>query len=221
MTGARVPRNAERAWYLADIKNIEAERAKFEVEAETLREELVERKYERRNREAWALSRRTYDFVDEVDEDTIKEAVDVLSTWASVSKSPITLRLCSPGGDVFNGLMLYDLVHDLRRDGVVVNTVAMGYAASMAATLFQAGERRTITRQSWYMIHEPSSIALGKASDIKDEAVLLGKLHKQLIGIAAERSTLSVKQILARCNRKNWWMSAADALKYGFADEIV
>ncbi len=212
---------AEREWYIAATKSEEAERVKFKLEAELLREQVSEAQYEHKKRDSFAAARRVYDFVGEITEFSIKETVDDLNDWALQSDKPITLRLCSPGGTVFDGLMLFDFVQDLRRSGIQVITYALGWAASMGAVLFQAGDVRRISRNCWYMVHEPSSIALGKASQMKDEAALLVKLHKQLVGILADRSNLTEKQILARCQRKDWWMPASEVIEHGFADEIV
>jgi len=226
VTGSRVVKpksgSTESEWFSVDIEARRAERDKLLAETETLKEEFLDLRLTRAYRESIARVRRIYDFVGEVEEIAVRNAVDELNDWAMQSNAPITIRLNSPGGDVFEGFMLFDFIQDLKRDyGIQVITYALGYAASMASILLQAGDRRLISRNSWFMVHEPSSLALGKASDIKDEAVILGKLHKQLVSILAERSTLSVRQILQRCHRKNWWMSAVEAVKYGFADELV
>jgi len=212
---------AERDWYIAATANEAAERAKFLVETSVLEEDLLERRRGRKWEEAYARERRVFDFAGDLAEYTVKDAVDTLHDWATVSLDPITIRLCSPGGSVFDGLALFDVIRDIRKIGVYITTYAVGYAASMASILLQAGDHRRISRNTWFMVHEPSSIALGKASALHDEAALLQKLHRQLIGIAAERSTLTEKQVLARCNRKDWWMPASDAVKFGFADELV
>lgn len=211
----------ERDWYAAAIANEDAERAKLIVETAVLEEDLLGRRRERKWEEAYAKERRVFDLVGDLTEYTVKDAVDVLHDWAVVNLEPITIRLCSPGGSVFDGLALFDVIRDIRTSGVYVTTYAVGYAASMASILLQAGDRRRISRNTWFMVHEPSTLALGKASTIKDESTLMQKLHRQLVGIVAERSTLTEKQVLTRCNRKDWWMPAAEAVQYGFADELV
>lgn len=224
MTARKLPTAAERAeaeWLRSSKAVHAAERAKLETETASLLLTIEEQKHDLKMRSSLARERRVFDFVGEVTEFEVKSAVDELNDWATESKDLITIRLCSPGGSVFDGFFLFDFVQDLRRAGCPVYVYAMGYAASMASVLLQAGERRLIARNTWFMVHEPSTIALGKASDIKDEALLMGKLHKQLVGILAERSTLTQKQIIARCQRKDWWMPAAEAVRHGFADELV
>lgn len=205
---------AERAYFLADVDKLRAE-------VELIRENTAAARYDREQREALASARRVFDIVGEITELEIKNAVDELNDWAMRSQAPITIRLCSPGGTVFDGLFFYDFIHDLRRAGIMVTTYTLGYAASMASVISQAGDIRRISRNSWFMVHEPTSISLGKTSELKDEAKLMTRIHAQMVGIMAARSNLTYKQVLLRCNRKDWWMSAEEATKLGFFDELV
>jgi ATP-dependent Clp protease protease subunit len=200
------------------IHDIAAERARNEAEAELYRVQTLRERHDYAQDVSLARSRRTLDFVGEVTELEVGNAVDTLSDWVTESKAPLTIRLCSPGGSVFDGLFLFDFIRLLP---VHVTTQAMGYACSMGSILSQAGDHRVISKNAWYMVHEPASIALGKASDIKDEARLMERLHNQLIGIVAERSHLTARQVKDKCRRKDWWMNADEALEHGFFDEIV
>ena len=212
-----------------DISKTEAERlaslaeaAKYAAETKLLGEQYLTELEGRIARESYSRARRIYDFVGDVEEVPVKDAVDELNDWAMRNKDPITIRLNSPGGTVFDGFALYDFVSLLRKEhGIHVTVHAMGHAASMASVLLQAGDTRLISKNSWFMVHEPASLALGKASAIKDEARLLERIHKQMVGILAERSSLSVVQIRKRCERKDWWLDAGEAVKFGFADRIA
>jgi ATP-dependent Clp protease protease subunit len=211
---------AERNYYLASAEAERANRDKLAVETEVLREDLAEKRRDRAHALSVARARRTYDFVGEVTEYEVETAVDELNDWIGESQAPVTIRLCSPGGSVFDGLFLFDFIRDVRRRGVLVTTHAFGYAASMASVLSQAGDHRVVARNAWYMVHEPSSIALGKAGDIRREAQLLDRLHRQLCGIVAERSHLSVDEVVERSTDKDWWMPAEEAREFGFFDEL-
>lgn len=157
----------------------------------------------------------------EVDEDTVGQTVDLLRDLSAESNDPITLYLNSPGGDVFDGLLLFDYVQELRDEcGIDFTTRVKGLAASMASVLAQAGDHRTISPNSWYMVHEPSTIAWGKAGDIKREAKLLEDMHKQLCAIIAERSNLTVADVIRKSTDKDWWVPAPQAVDFGFFDEL-
>lgn len=213
---------AEEAWYKAATANEKAERVKFLVETALLKEQLAEAEQNRAVRDSLADQRRIYDFVGEVEQVKVGSAVDDLNDWVMRSTEPIVLRLNSPGGDAFDGIMLYDFIRELQsQHGVAVLTHGIGLQASMGSILMQAGSYRLLSRNSWFMVHEPSSVAFGKAGDIKVEADMMRKLHRQLCGILAERSSLTLSALLKRCAGKDWWLTAEEAVKFGFADEVV
>jgi ATP-dependent Clp endopeptidase proteolytic subunit ClpP len=197
-----------------------AEIAKLKAETELYRAQAAQTIREHEWNMARAKERRIYDFVGEVDTMEVQAAVDDLNDWCEVSDDPITVRLCSPGGDVFDGLFFFDFLQDVRARGITVTTYAMGYAASMASVLSQAGDVRVIARNAWYMIHEQSTIVLGKAGDIRREAQLMDRLHRQLCWLIAERSRLTADDVRERSTDKDWWMPAEEALEHGFFDEL-
>ena len=207
---------AEKDWYLAATANEKAERAKFLVETRNL--ELDGRAL---RRAADVFDSRTIVFGSEVDEFNVDSAIDQLRDFRATGFGDITIVLNSPGGDVFDGLLLFDTVQALRNDGIKVTTVVRGLAASMGSILSQAGDKRVISRNSWLMIHEPSTIVWGKMGDIKREADMMVKMHKQLSAVLAERSHLTTADIIRKSKDKDWWMPADEAHAHGFFDEVV
>jgi ATP-dependent protease ClpP protease subunit len=119
-----------------------------------------------------------------------------------------------------DGLALYDTIQRIRRQGVPVVTRASGLVASMATILLQAGDERIADKNVQILVHELSSSTGGKISGIKDEAAMMDRLNKRLLGILSERSSLTAKQIENRANRKEWWIDADEALKLGFVDRV-
>jgi ATP-dependent Clp endopeptidase proteolytic subunit ClpP len=195
----------------------QASKKKLLAEAELLR---LQQGPERR-REA-VYDRREVFFNEAVDEDSVEDAIEMLRDYQAESDEPITIFLNSPGGDVFDGLLLFDYVRELRAEsGIEVTTRVKGLAASMGSVLAQAGDHRIVSANSWYMIHEPATLFIGKAGDIKREAKLMEALHKQLCGIIAERSNLTQAEVVRRSTDKDWWIPAAEALSLGFFDELV
>jgi ATP-dependent protease ClpP protease subunit len=70
------------------------------------------------------------------------------------------------------------------------------------------------------LIHEISSIGIGKMSELEDEIKFLKRLQERCLEILADRSNLSKQQIKTRWTRKDWWLDAEETVKYGFADRI-
>jgi ATP-dependent Clp endopeptidase proteolytic subunit ClpP len=214
-TRAKAP-DAQSQYLTAATNASKAEAAKLRAEAKNL--ELEGRGLERNEA---PFVERLMVFSGEVGEVEVSDSIDRLLDFEFASHEPITILLNSPGGDVFDGLLLFDTLQDIRRKGVHVTVKVRGLAASMGSILSQAGDTRVISRNSWFMIHEPSTIVFGKAGDIKREADLMVKLHKQLSAVLAERSNLTAAEVIRKSTDKDWWLPAIEAKGLGFFDELA
>lgn len=192
--------------------------SKNKLIAETANLRLDGRELERREK---VFDSRTLVFSGDVSEYEVNNAVEQLWDFRVVSKAPVTLLLNSPGGNVFDGLLLFDTFQEMRSEGIYVTVKVKGLAASMGSVLAQAGDLRIVSANSWYMIHEPSTLTWGKVGDIKREAKLLEELHKQLCAVLAERSTMSAAQVISKSRDKDWWVPAKEAHRLGFFDEVA
>jgi ATP-dependent Clp endopeptidase proteolytic subunit ClpP len=178
----------------------------------------------RRDQDARAEAGRTlvYTFYAEVGEDSVRTAMQTLATWSRRDPgAPITLVLNSPGGRVLDGLALYDFLLRLRGQGHRLRVEVLGRAASMGGILMQAGDERVIGPNAFLLIHEVSGGAEGRSSELGDRVEFYGLMEKRLLAILAERSSLTERQIKARWQRKDWWLSADEAVALGFADATL
>lgn len=134
------------------------------------------------------------------------------------SKS-IKIYIDSPGGCVYSGLGLLDTMEYIKPKIVTVNT---GLAASMAAVLLCAGDKRKALRRSRTMIHQPLSGGYGyaQASDIEIDAREINSLKKELYEIISDKTGQSFDRV-SKDSDRDYWMNAEDALKYGMIDEII
>ncbi len=135
----------------------------------------------------------------------------------------LTVSISSPGGDVFSGLGMYDAIADAVTAGLDIETEVRGCAASMASCLAQAGKHRTITANSWLMIHEVGTVRnqLMQLAEMRDQVELLKTLQDRLTGIYTARSNLSATEIEAKTTRQDWWIGADEALELGLVDEVT
>lgn len=209
----------EGAWRAASIAALEAERRKNDEEAARLN-------YERMERETWERARRVYDLTEEINDETAALLISTLSDWAAESADPITLRLMQPGGSIISGLAVYDFVLGLRSE-ITVDTLALGWAASMGSVLLQCGETRRMAPNSFLLIHESrtryTEEFLGyieKLTDQEDSLRFSKMLEERIDRILAERSVLTVPELRRRYIRRDWWLTAQDAVDLGFADEL-
>jgi ATP-dependent Clp protease protease subunit len=134
-------------------------------------------------------------------------------------KKDIMLYINSPGGSVYDGLAIYDTMQHLKCD---VATVGIGMQASMGAFLLSSGTKgkRSILPHSTVMIHQPSSGARGKVSDMEIDLKEGLRLKRLLNEILAKNTGQKVEVIEKDSDRDNW-MSAEEAKKYGIVDNIV
>jgi ATP-dependent Clp protease protease subunit len=134
-------------------------------------------------------------------------------------KKPIQIYLNSPGGSVYDGLGIYDVMQIIDPK---VGTVNTGICASMAYVLFAAGEKgqRASLRHARFMQHQPMGGASGQASDIEITAREIGKLKTELYEIISEHSGQTFDKVYADCDRDHW-MTAKEAMEYGIVDTIL
>lgn len=191
------------------VKEIE----KLNLEIEGLQEERIDA-------DSTYHAARVYGFSSQVSTQSIYHAMHTLSEWIRRDETaPIEIVFNSPGGYVLDGFAFYDFIQYLRST-CVVTTRCLGFAASMAGVLLQAGTERIISPNSYFMIHETSTETWGKTSEMKDEMELMEAMQERAYGILADRSSLSVKKIKERSARKDWWLTAKEAKKYGFVDRV-
>lgn len=211
------PRSFEDRWYAEAIAALRSERGKNDAETELARYTLMElRTFER--------ARRTYDLTVEVSDESAAELISTLSDWDAESRDRITVRLMTPGGDIVSGLAIYDFVTGLRAAGTPVDTLALGWAASMGSILLQMGERRYIAPNASVLIHETRTTYDGgwteKITDAEDRIRFEQDLERRCNAILARRSELTVAELRERYARKDWWLTARETVALGFADEL-
>jgi ATP-dependent Clp protease protease subunit len=131
----------------------------------------------------------------------------------------IQIYINSPGGAIYAGLGIYDTMQLVNSN---VRTICTGMAASMAAVLLAAGAagKRSALTHSRIMIHQPMGGAEGQAADIEITAREIVKLRHELYEIIAIHSNNKVSKIEKDADR-DYWMTSAEALKYGMIDEIL
>lgn len=198
---------------LASLRKALAKKTKYEAKAVAA---------EWKRMEASKDEARIYSFIGPVGVASVQLCMDTIGQWAREdAKRPIRIVFNSPGGSVMDGLALYDYIQEIKDTyGTTIDTVALGTAASMAAVLLQAGDKRVIGKHAYLMVHEVSGESIGSMSEIQDQAKFTERLQNQLLDILAERTKLPRKEIKDKWERKEWWIDATEALELGFCDEI-
>lgn len=138
--------------------------------------------------------------------------------WDEIrDKKNITLYLNSPGGDVFDGMAIANMIAS-RRDNVSVEIY--GLAASIASVIALAGSKLTMAEATFFMIHNPFGMAIGDSAEMMKMAELLDKMQGEFINVYESHSDLSREEIQEAMENETWY-TAAEAQEAGFVDEII
>ncbi|QJD60763.1 Clp protease ClpP [Pseudomonas sp. gcc21] len=131
--------------------------------------------------------------------------------------SLISLRIHSPGGDVFEGTAIYNL---LKNHPAKVEAHIDGLAASMASVIAMAADTIYMPENAMMMVHKPWGIQGGDADDMRRYAELLDKVESTLISAYVTKTGKPEEDIKALLKSETW-MTGREAVEAGFADQIT
>lgn len=229
------PVTAEDVKFLAEAEEATAAAAKYLQERERAEAETrlaraaadqaeisVQREIHRRSVElAGDEHHLFYPFMGEVSFKSVDACIDQLTVWMRTRPGePIEIQFNSPGGSIIDGLALWDFIQTVKSQGHRVTTSAIGYAASMAGILLQAGDERVMGGEAWLMIHEASFGAMGKTYEVEDRVEWIKMVQERILRIFASRSNMDVEEIRDKWSRRDWWLDSDSALELGFIDAI-
>lgn len=143
-----------------------------------------------------------------------RELVNDLTALGELTR--LDVRIHSPGGDFYDALAIHNA---LARNPAVVTTHIDGLCASAATIVALAGDQVCMANNGQFMIHEPWTMTSGDAEDHQRRADLLDATAEQIVAIYARKSGQTPDQIRAWM-RAETWMTAPQALEYGFIDII-
>ena len=155
-----------------------------------------------------------YDWFDEPY--TSPKQVETALTEAIDAEDDVIVRINSGGGLVVAGMEIYSLLHGL--DNVTVEIT--GIAASAASVIAEAGKTVKMHPVSMIMIHNVSGVFDGDYHDMKHAAGVLQDMNAAMAGAFVEKSGRSIDEVLSIMDKETW-LTADQALEYGFADEII
>ena len=146
-------------------------------------------------------------------------SAQLLLLAAEDSKRDIHLYINSPGGSVTAGMAIYDTMQLVEPD---VATFALGLAASMGQFLLSAGTpgKRYALAHARILMHQPSAGVAGTASDIAIQAEQYKLTKREMAELIAQQTGQTIEQI-ERDSDRDRWFTAAQALEYGFVDQVL
>jgi ATP-dependent Clp protease protease subunit len=134
-------------------------------------------------------------------------------------KAEIAVFINSPGGSADSGFGIYDAQHFIT---CPVRAVCAGLCASAAVLIYLGGTKgkRFALPNSRFLLHQPSTTAIGQASDMEITAQEILRTRKKYAETVALEIGSTAEKVEADSNR-DFWLSAEQAKKYGLVDKVI
>ena len=143
-------------------------------------------------------------------------AQEFITDIKDLKDTPINLRINSLGGDVFDGMAMYNVI---KRREAKTTVYIEGIAASIATIISLGADEVVMAENSLFMIHNAWGGTMGEAKDMRKTAETLEKITGELTDIYRKKTGLSY-DALAEMMDEETWLNANEALEMGFIDTI-
>ncbi|MEY0486363.1 head maturation protease, ClpP-related [Providencia rettgeri] len=167
-----------------------------------------------------ASSNNTISVLDVIGEDYWGEGVTakrISGALRAIGNNDIVVNINSPGGDMFEGLAIYNL---LRAHSGKVTVNILGIAASAASIIAMAGDEIQMGRGAFLMIHNCWSIGVGNRHDFAKLAADLEPFDKSMADIYVARSG-QPESVVSKMMDDETYIASSDAIAKGFADRLL
>lgn len=161
-----------------------------------------------------------------VDEVTVINLMDEIGYWGVEAKTfnqmlrgagDIKLRIHSPGGDVYDGICIYN---DLLQHSGKVDVEVVGLAASISSLIAMAGDTIKMAPTAYMMIHNAWGMVIGDRHDHADMADILSDIDGTLAGVYGDRGKLKLSEFVDMMDTETW-LTADASIDAGLADGMV
>ena len=160
---------------------------------------------------------------DIISENTIEKVVmPLLRMDNDGSGKKITIYINTNGGSVYDGLVLCDIIEQLKTETEVI---VLGYAYSMGSIILMSGKNNpNVTRKcypfSTALIHGGSAYISGSSSQVKDYVKFNEKFEKRIADFIVSHTNLT-EDDYAAIERYEAYMDSDEMLEKGLVDEII
>ena len=141
----------------------------------------------------------------------------IAAALRTISNRDVTVQINSPGGDMFEGIAIYNL---LRAHPARITVDVLGIAASAASVIAMAGDNIRMAPSSFLMLHNAWGVVIGNRHDMAEAATLFERFDGALADIYAARSGMARSEV-ARLLDAETFLTAEEAVAAGMADTIA
>ena len=176
-----------------------------------------------REKESKAMSKFNIDILGEISESVNSYNV-VQREISNARGKELNLVISSGGGSVTEGMAIADLIANYPEE---TTATGIGLVASIATVVLLAADNVKMTENAFMMIHRPWSYTMGNADELEATAELLDKMEAKLLDIYTasvikrKGDQKNLKEIITNMMAAETWLTAQEALEFGFIDEIV
>lgn len=165
------------------------------------------------------LKTRTIMVSDEVSKKMAQQIMTQLILLEGENNEDIKMFINSPGGDADAGFAIYDMMRFVKPK---IKAICAGVAASAAVIILLGAKKsdRYSLPNARVLIHQPSTGIHGTAADIQIEAGEILKCREKINRLISVETGQSLEKVESDTKR-NFWMSAEEALKYGLVSKII
>lgn len=140
----------------------------------------------------------------------------IAAALRSIGDKDVTVKINSPGGDMFEGIAIYNL---LRAHKAKVTVEVLGYAASAASIIAMAGDEIRMGLGTFMMVHNAWGVVIGNRHDMREAATLFDGFDSAIVDIYEARTGMKRADIEKLMDAETF-MGPSEAVKNGFADEV-
>jgi ATP-dependent Clp endopeptidase proteolytic subunit ClpP len=176
-----------------------------------------------REKESKAMAKFNIDILGEISE-SVNSYNSVRSKINDAKGKEINLVISSGGGSVTEGMGIADLIANYPNE---TTATGIGLVASIATVVLLSADKVKMTENAFLMIHRPWSYTMGNADELEATAELLDKMEAKLLDIYTasvykrKGKQKDLENKITQMMAAETWMTAQEALEFGFIDEIV
>jgi len=176
-----------------------------------------------REKESKAMAKFNIDILGEISE-SVNSYTKVQREISSAMGKELNLVISSGGGSVTEGMAIADLITNYPEE---TTATGIGLVASIATVVLLSADKVKMTENAFMMIHRPWSYTMGNSDELEATAELLDKMEAKLLDIYATSVNKrrgyqsNLKENITKMMAAETWLTAQEALEFGFIDEIV
>lgn len=141
----------------------------------------------------------------------------ISAALSKMNGADVTVNINSPGGDVFEGLTIYNLLREYEGH---VTVRVLGLAASAASFIAMAADEVQIARAGFFMIHNAWTVSAGNRNDMREMADFLEEIDDTIADIYHVRTNSKIDDLKGQMDKESW-INGKNAVAQGFADSFL